>query len=69
MVERRQIAPLLAAKDARALYPEKLVLARPDQHVAWRGDALPADLDTLFARLCGDTPVLTSKEAFIGVAL
>ncbi|MEK7686981.1 MAG: FAD-dependent monooxygenase, partial [Pseudomonadota bacterium] len=24
-------------------YREKLVLSRPDQHVAWRGDALPAD--------------------------
>jgi hypothetical protein len=22
-------------------YREKLVLSRPDQHVAWRGDALP----------------------------
>jgi hypothetical protein len=25
------------------LYRHKLVLARPDQHVAWRGDAEPAD--------------------------
>ncbi len=30
-------------KDLRALYPQKLVLSRPDQHVAWRGDALPAE--------------------------
>ncbi|MCB9529563.1 MAG: FAD-dependent monooxygenase [Myxococcales bacterium] len=27
----------------RALYGAALVLIRPDQHVAWRGDALPAD--------------------------
>jgi hypothetical protein len=28
---------------ARALYARKLVLVRPDQHVAWRGDAEPAE--------------------------
>jgi hypothetical protein len=28
--------------EARALYRRKLVLVRPDQHVAWRGDAEPA---------------------------
>jgi 2-polyprenyl-6-methoxyphenol hydroxylase-like FAD-dependent oxidoreductase len=27
----------------RALYERSLVLIRPDQHVAWRGDALPSD--------------------------
>ena len=26
-----------------SLYRQALVLARPDQHVAWRGDAPPAD--------------------------
>ncbi len=25
------------------IYPEKLVLSRPDQHVAWRGNAAPSD--------------------------
>ncbi|MBV8889584.1 MAG: FAD-dependent oxidoreductase [Alphaproteobacteria bacterium] len=33
----------VAAPDAAALYDRKLVLSRPDQHVAWRGDELPAD--------------------------
>ncbi len=33
----------LRAADAGALYDRKLVLSRPDQHVAWRGDAAPAD--------------------------
>src|SRR5262249_46818979 len=28
---------------ARELYARKLVLVRPDQHVAWRGDAAPHD--------------------------
>jgi hypothetical protein len=29
--------------EARELYRHKLVLARPDQHVAWRGDKEPSD--------------------------
>jgi len=29
--------------EARALYERKLVLVRPDQHIAWRGDTLPDD--------------------------
>ena len=29
--------------EGSSLYPQALVLARPDQHVAWRGDAPPAD--------------------------
>jgi hypothetical protein len=29
--------------NARTTYKRSLVLARPDQHVAWRGDALPED--------------------------
>ncbi len=29
--------------EAAAVYRHKLVLSRPDQHVAWRGNALPAD--------------------------
>jgi 2-polyprenyl-6-methoxyphenol hydroxylase-like FAD-dependent oxidoreductase len=33
--------------EARSLYERKLVLIRPDQHVAWRGDVLPDNCDTL----------------------
>jgi 2-polyprenyl-6-methoxyphenol hydroxylase-like FAD-dependent oxidoreductase len=33
----------IAAKDLPEPYTTKLVLSRPDQHVAWRGDAVPAD--------------------------
>ncbi|MBV8510070.1 MAG: hypothetical protein JO289_07850 [Xanthobacteraceae bacterium] len=35
------------------LYRSKLVLVRPDGHVAWRSDALPTDADGLFARVRG----------------
>ena len=34
-------------------YGEKLVLSRPDQHVAWRGDALPTDVLGLVDRIRG----------------
>ena len=35
------------------LYERKLVLVRPDGHVAWRGDELPAEPEKLIARVCG----------------
>ena len=34
-------------------YGNGLVLSRPDQHVAWRGDALPADALGLIDRIRG----------------
>jgi hypothetical protein len=33
----------LDAPEGAVLYPRKFVLSRPDQHVAWRGDAVPSD--------------------------
>ncbi len=30
-----------------------IVLIRPDHHVAWSGDRLPADADALMARVVG----------------
>jgi 2-polyprenyl-6-methoxyphenol hydroxylase-like FAD-dependent oxidoreductase len=39
--------------DARDLYGCDLALIRPDQHVAWRGNQLPADCDRLLAQLNG----------------
>ncbi len=33
----------MQSSEAAALYGHKLVLVRPDQHVAWRGDAEPLD--------------------------
>lgn len=38
---------------APEVYRHALLLARPDQHVAWRGDALPADPRSLANRLRG----------------
>ena len=38
-------------KDLRRLYGARLVLIRPDQHVAWRGDRWPAD--GVIARVTG----------------
>jgi 2-polyprenyl-6-methoxyphenol hydroxylase-like FAD-dependent oxidoreductase len=35
------------------LYERKLVLVRPDGHVAWRGDALPTDPDAIVERVRG----------------
>jgi 2-polyprenyl-6-methoxyphenol hydroxylase-like FAD-dependent oxidoreductase len=40
---------------ARGLYGHRLVLSRPDQHVAWRGDALPSDPVALIDRVRGAT--------------
>jgi hypothetical protein len=39
--------------DLRTVYERNLILVRPDHHVAWRGDALPADVDALLARVVG----------------
>ena len=41
------------ADETAALYPRKLVLSRPDLHVAWRGDELPDDSMGLIDRVRG----------------
>jgi hypothetical protein len=41
------------AADAATLYPQKLLLSRPDQHVAWRGDQPPKDPMALIDRVRG----------------
>lgn len=54
---RRASVPLalldVEAPRARELYGRKLVLVRPDQHIAWRGDELPRDVDRLIATAVG----------------
>jgi hypothetical protein len=39
--------------DLPAAYRHRLLLSRPDHHVAWRGDALPADIAALVDRIRG----------------
>lgn len=50
-------------EDLRALYPQDLVLSRPDQHVAWRGDALPADPSGLIDLIRGAVPAKPARRA------
>jgi len=56
---RRRGMPLavldVEATAARGLYGHRLVLSRPDQHVAWRGNAVPADPQRLIDRVRGAT--------------
>jgi hypothetical protein len=37
-------------------FRDALLLSRPDQHVAWRGDRLPADSLALIDRVRGACP-------------
>ena len=43
----------LTVPEGRELYGCDLVLVRPDQYIAWRGDRLPEDADALLARVTG----------------
>jgi 2-polyprenyl-6-methoxyphenol hydroxylase-like FAD-dependent oxidoreductase len=43
----------IADRNARAIYDRDLVLIRPDQHVAWRGTAMPADALAIIDRVRG----------------
>src|SRR6202035_1287674 len=52
----------LDAPDAYALYGRKLVLVRPDRHVAWRGDAEPAVAADLIDLVRGARP-MTARHA------
>ena len=46
-------AVTLEEPGARAAYERKLVLVRPDGHVAWRGDALPQEAAAVVAKVTG----------------
>ncbi len=62
------IAPLMAAAEAQGLplarldvpkgaYDHPLIIARPDQHIAWRGRSVPADCTALVQRLSSTVAV------------
>jgi 2-polyprenyl-6-methoxyphenol hydroxylase-like FAD-dependent oxidoreductase len=53
----------ISAGDPSGVYRHKLLLARPDQHVAWRGDAQPADPGALIALLRGAAKTRASAAA------
>ena len=60
---RRRGVPLaildVEASEMREIYRRKLVLVRPDQHVAWRGDREPTAPLELIDRVRGATPIIS----------
>ncbi len=44
------------SEEARDIYGFDYVLVRPDHHVAWRGNAMPADCEALIRRVAGRAP-------------
>ena len=54
---------VLAPRDERLLarYGARFALIRPDQHIGWRGDAIPDDCDHLLARLTGGAPAAARR--------
>ena len=50
-------------RDVPAPYRHALVIVREDQHVAWRGDAIPADAAALVATLCGQSARQQARPA------
>jgi hypothetical protein len=53
----------LPAESASDLYPHKLALIRPDQHIAWRGDSEPSDPLALVDLIRGATVAAARKAA------
>ena len=51
------------SREASQLYGHKLVLVRPDQHVAWRGDAEPSDTVDLVDLVRGAAQTSMAKSA------
>jgi 2-polyprenyl-6-methoxyphenol hydroxylase-like FAD-dependent oxidoreductase len=43
----------LGRPDLLPIYEKNLLLVRPDQHVAWRGDGLPSDIAAVLTRVVG----------------
>jgi len=69
---RAQHAPLreiaIADQDIAELYERKLVLVRPDGHVAWRGDMPPADPAAVIARVRGASAGLPERADALLIA-
>ena len=59
-------AVAIADAEVAALYETRLVLVRPDGHVAWRGDDVPADPAALVQHVrgaAGERPVMPQQHA------
>jgi len=54
-----QLLDIAAEPQRPAEYTQALLLCRPDQHVVWRGDALPHDVAGLVQMLRGAAPALS----------
>jgi 2-polyprenyl-6-methoxyphenol hydroxylase-like FAD-dependent oxidoreductase len=54
-------------RDAATLYERALVLVRPDGHVAWRGDCLPAAALELIDIVRGAGPRIAARHAAMGL--
>ncbi len=52
----------LRSEDTQGLYPHTFVLSRPDRHVAWRGNELPADPRQLVDLVRGATNLNARKR-------
>src|SRR5262249_11918513 len=53
----------IASPSAAALYGRRLVLVRPDGHVAWRSDALPENATGLIDTIRGAGPHIAARRA------
>ena len=53
--------------DAAALYAKKLILVRPDRHVAWRADLEPNEPLALIDLIRG-VPAVVSRERVLATA-
>jgi hypothetical protein len=51
------------------LYERKLVLVRPDGHVAWRSDTLPTDVTGLLNRIRGAGMRAAKRRESVGAEL
>jgi hypothetical protein len=49
--------------EAAALYAKRLVLVRPDGHVAWRSDEAPADALAVIDMVRGAGPCIAARRA------
>jgi len=63
----------LNRSDLKPIFERNILLVRPDQHVAWRGDAIPEDGSSLIALVSGNSvaprdPMASSRESHAAVA-